>query len=257
MKIKGISQERIDNIERRKEAGNAYRKNAQYFKYDKNPVLVELEKLLSGETDQTQYQEQQEEAPEVKQAIRELQQTEQNVRMHEQAHMTAGGAVTGGATYSFTEGPDGKNYISGGEVSINAPAKGANDDDTIEILEQVKRAALAPANPSQQDLRVAASATVQIQQTKAQKTNNDLEIDEQQEPVAPPYVNETIKAEVPERFMKEMNRDANEKTVFGRTLEEVYQSKLFAYASSRYTSHTEMVKNGYQVMTEPTFSLTA
>lgn len=89
--------------------------------------------------------------------VQQLQQAEREVIAHEQAHMSAGGQYAGTPTYSYTEGPDGKRYITGGEVSINAPA-GKNAEETARIMEQVKRAALAPANPSSQDIKVASRA---------------------------------------------------------------------------------------------------
>lgn len=89
--------------------------------------------------------------------VQELQMIEREVIAHEQAHMSAGGQYAGNATYSYTEGPDGKRYITGGEVSINAPA-GKDAEETARIMAQVKRAALAPANPSSQDIKVASRA---------------------------------------------------------------------------------------------------
>lgn len=263
MRISGVIQDQLNGLEerkriqqlQRKEVGDTYRKNAQYFQPAINPVLAELEKLLTGEKDYSQYEEQKEEKPEVKAAIRELQQTERNVRVHEQAHMAAGGGVTGAVSYKYTEGPDGESYISGGEVPVSASSTGSTDNETIEILEQVKLAALAPTDPSPQDLRVAASASAQIQQAKAQLSTGEVDEQEQVEP--PAFVNEKIEAVVPERFSKEFNLDAKEDTLFGKSLDDVYKSKLFNYAIARYTSQKEMVSNGYSGMKEPLFSLTA
>jgi len=81
------------------------------------------------------------------------------VKQHEQAHVAAGGGVVrGGPTYEYQTGPDGKQYAVGGEVSIDtSPVKG-NPQATIAKMESVKRAALAPADPSGQDRSVAAQA---------------------------------------------------------------------------------------------------
>lgn len=89
--------------------------------------------------------------------VTRLKQTEQSIRAHEAAHMAAGGAFAGGVSYVYAKGPDGKMYISGGEVPIQAP-EGKTPEETIKNMEIVKRAALAPADPSAQDLAVAAAA---------------------------------------------------------------------------------------------------
>lgn len=89
--------------------------------------------------------------------IRELQQTEREVVAHEAAHQAAGGQFAGPVSYTYTQGPDGKKYITGGEVPIHVPA-GDDPEETLRNMAQVQRAALAPGNPSGQDLSVAAQA---------------------------------------------------------------------------------------------------
>ena len=84
---------------------------------------------------------------------------EQRGIAHENAHKAAGGQYAGAAHYSYTTGPDGKRYISGGEVSIDL-SKGSTPEDTIIKMQQVRRAALAPADPSSQDISVAAKASM-------------------------------------------------------------------------------------------------
>jgi hypothetical protein len=89
--------------------------------------------------------------------VARFQQVERNVRSHEAAHMSAGGAFTGGVSYVYSKGPDGRMYISGGEVPIQAP-EGKTPEETVRNMEIVRRAALAPPDPSGQDLAVAAAA---------------------------------------------------------------------------------------------------
>lgn len=88
-----------------------------------------------------------------------LKQRDAEVRRHEQAHVAAGGQyVTGGPTYSYATGPDGRRYATGGEVSIDvSPAR--DPEATIRKMQVVRRAALAPAEPSGQDRQVAAQAS--------------------------------------------------------------------------------------------------
>lgn len=99
-------------------------------------------------------------------AVQELKRRDDEVRAHERAHATAGGELAGSPSYDFTAGPDGKRYATGGEVQIDsAPVRG-NPEATIRKMDVVIRAALAPANPSSQDLQVARQA--QQARTQAQ-----------------------------------------------------------------------------------------
>ena len=102
--------------------------------------------------------------------VRELERIDREVRAHEQAHLAAGGSlVQGGASYSYTQGPDGKQYATGGEVNIdtspeNTPSK------TIAKMQQVIAAAMAPAKPSGQDYSVASAAQKVIAESKIEET---------------------------------------------------------------------------------------
>ena len=101
-----------------------------------------------------------------RQQVQALKQRDQEVRAHERAHQAAAGAYGGGASYSFVRGPDGRQYAVGGEVQIDASPVPGNPKATIAKMETVSRAALAPAQPSSQDHRVAAQA--QAAKAKAQ-----------------------------------------------------------------------------------------
>lgn len=92
--------------------------------------------------------------------VQELKQRDQEVRAHEQAHTAVGGAyVIGGAAYTYQVGPDGKRYATGGEVSIDTSEVPNNPEATIQKMAQVRRAAMAPKDPSAADRRVAAVAS--------------------------------------------------------------------------------------------------
>lgn len=101
------------------------------------------------------------------QVIQRLRTIDQRVRTHEQAHVAAGGPHAGSPSYQFTRGPDGKNYAVAGEVPIDASPE-RDPQATIRKMEIVKRAALAPADPSPQDMRVAAQADAQAAQAQAE-----------------------------------------------------------------------------------------
>lgn len=97
--------------------------------------------------------------PEELAVINELKSTDREVRAHESAHVAAGGQyVQGGASFEYKTGPDGKRYAVGGEVQIDTSAVPDDPQATIEKMEVVKRAALAPKSPSSQDRSVAAAA---------------------------------------------------------------------------------------------------
>ncbi|MGA2297224.1 MAG: putative metalloprotease CJM1_0395 family protein [FCB group bacterium] len=99
-------------------------------------------------------------SPEDKKVVQELEKVDQQVKAHEDAHKAAGGSlVSGAASYSYTTGPDGKQYATGGEVQIDVSPVDGNPKATIQKMEQVRRAALAPVDPSAQDISVASLAS--------------------------------------------------------------------------------------------------
>jgi len=108
------------------------------------------------------------EEPQVQQEILRLKQVEVKVKAHEAAHKSVGGNLASSATYSYTQGPDGKNYITGGEVQIDI-SEGQTPEETISRMQQVIRAALAPADPSGQDRAVAAEAANRMAQAQQEK----------------------------------------------------------------------------------------
>lgn len=107
--------------------------------------------------------------------VEKLKQRDREVRAHEQAHRAAGGALTGSPTFKTVRGPDGHSYAVSGEVKIDTSPVPNNPEATIRKLEQVKRAALAPSNPSAKDRQVAAEAETKIQQARQEKREKDAE----------------------------------------------------------------------------------
>jgi hypothetical protein len=103
-------------------------------------------------------------------ALEELKQLDREVRAHEMAHMAVGGSlVSGGIHYEYESGPDGNIYAVGGEVSI-AISDGNTPEQTVQKMQQVEAAALAPADPSPQDRAVAAAAAQRAQAARAEMT---------------------------------------------------------------------------------------
>lgn len=112
--------------------------------------------------------------------VQKLKRIENEVIAHEAAHMASAGSLGGAVSYSYTQGPDGKKYITGGEVPIELKA-GSTPQETIRNMEQVQRAALAPGDPSGQDRSVAAKAASvaamarsQLAAENAQKVKSSL-----------------------------------------------------------------------------------
>lgn len=99
-------------------------------------------------------------SPEEQKRVEELKQIDAKVRAHEMAHLSAGGGlVRGGANYSYEIGPDGKQYAVAGEVKIDMSVNPDDPEGAIQKMQQVRRAALAPADPSPQDRSVAQQAS--------------------------------------------------------------------------------------------------
>lgn len=104
-----------------------------------------------------------------------LKQRDREVRAHEQAHVIAGGGlVRGGANFGYATGPDGKLYAVSGEVSIDSSAIPEDPAATIRKMNQVIKAALAPAQPSGQDRSVASSAAKTQMSAQAALTQQQL-----------------------------------------------------------------------------------
>ncbi len=91
--------------------------------------------------------------------LNELKARDAEVRAHEAAHLAAAGPYANGApTYEYQTGPDGRQYAIGGEVSIDSSPVPGNPEATVRKAQTIKRAALAPREPSGQDRQVAAQA---------------------------------------------------------------------------------------------------
>lgn len=114
------------------------------------------------------------------QYVRELAVIDASVRAHEAAHIGAGGGVvSGGATFGYTRGPDGKMYATSGEVPISMK-EGKTPEETIQNARQIVSAAMAPADPSPQDYKVAANAAQMEAQARSEQAAERTEEIKQQ-----------------------------------------------------------------------------
>jgi hypothetical protein len=103
------------------------------------------------------------------QQVQQLKQTDQKVKAHEQAHLSAAGGLSiGGASFQYVRGPDGKMYAVGGDVHIDV-SPGKTPTETIDKARRIQAAALAPADPSAQDRAVAAAAAQMEAQARAEE----------------------------------------------------------------------------------------
>ena len=117
------------------------------------------------------------------QQVRDLETTDRKVKQHEQAHLAAaGGYARGGARFQYASGPDGRRYAVGGEVSLDMSSIPGDHQATIQKMNIIRRAALAPQDPSGTDravanqaAQVASSERQAIQQEKAEEVKKQIE----------------------------------------------------------------------------------
>ena len=120
--------------------------------------------------DRQQEQQEKQEATEIEQ----LKARDQEVRVHEQAHAATGGQYAGAPQYEYTTGPDNKRYVTDGQVSIDVSEE-KTPEETLQKMEQVRAAALAPAEPSSQDLKVAAEASQKATEARSEIAKGQAE----------------------------------------------------------------------------------
>lgn len=117
-----------------------------------------------------------------RQQIQALVTRDREVRNHERAHAAVGGQYAGSPRYIFERGPDGINYAIGGEVAISTSPISGDPEATIQKAQVIRRAALAPTEPSAQDRSVAAQAVqleaqarIELQDLQAQERIDEKE----------------------------------------------------------------------------------
>ncbi len=138
-------------------------------------VNAEQREQIQNQDQQNRQQDAQQETLE-QQQVQELVARDREVRNHERAHAAVGGQYAGSPRYTFERGPDGINYAVGGEVSISTAPVSGDPEATIQKAQIIRRAALAPTEPSAQDRSVAAQAVqleaaarVELQNLQAQE----------------------------------------------------------------------------------------
>ena len=148
--------------------------------------------------------------------LNELRARDAEVRAHERAHLAAAGPYANGApTFEYQTGPDGRQYAIGGEVSIDSSPVPGNPEATVRKAQTIKRAALAPREPSAQDRQVAAQAaqmeTKARQEVQAEKEKEKEEAEEEGNSLSP--LEEISESET------RLNSDPSSSNAFSRRLE--------------------------------------
>lgn len=161
----GIASE--DLLSRGKEATEAARKDSE--ENERNQTIIK------AESDKREAKRKEDKSEDAKDSqVRELEQIQQEVIAHEAAHQAAAGEFGGGVSYSYTQGPDGQSYITGGEVPIRFK-EGATPEETLRNMQKVQAAANAPADPSGQDRQVAVKAAALATKARGEITRGHAE----------------------------------------------------------------------------------
>jgi SprA-related family len=101
--------------------------------------------------------------------IESLKARDREVKTHEMAHLSAaGGFALGGSSFRYQTGPNGVRYAVAGEVPIDISAVQGDPQATMQKAETIRKAALAPTNPSAQDQRIASKASVMSAKASAE-----------------------------------------------------------------------------------------
>ena len=170
----GLATEDMES--RQREITDALKKDSE--KTEKNQTIIK------AEDEKRKAEEKKDKAEDEKDSqVRELKQIQNEVIAHEAAHQAAAGELGGGVSYTYTQGPDGKRYITGGEVPIRFK-EGATPEETLRNMQKVQAAANAPADPSGQDMKVAAKAAALAMQARNEISQEREENSEYTETVA-------------------------------------------------------------------------
>ena len=183
------------------------------------------------ETEQEEQQLEQEQ-----QQIKELKARDTEVRVHEQAHAAVGGQHAGSPSYGYERGPDGTNYAVSGEVQIDVSEVPNDPQATIDKMQTVRAAALAPAEPSGADRSIAADATQKMAAAQAELAMPEEEQSEEDEQSNKLSANETSTAESQSDTNTEQSRDADVEARAGR-IANFYQMTSSPQSESGFSAY--------------------
>lgn len=118
--------------------------------------------------EEAQAQQRQQEQRDAQRINQEMAARDREVRRHEQTHAAIGGRYASAPSYTYERGPDGQLYAVEGQVRIDTSKVADDPYATLEKAEIIIRAALAVAEPSPQDRRVAAQARAMAAQARSE-----------------------------------------------------------------------------------------
>lgn len=247
---KGAAERGVSNDDRSRGAATS---NATISLYDNNGKETETQQAITGREEESSSSDQQasseqqsaeqeqteQQTKAEQQELRELQARDQEVRAHEQAHATVGGRYAGTPSYEYQQGPDGRRYAIGGEVQIDLAPVSGDPQATIQKMQQVKAAALAPAEPSATDRSIAVEATNRLLQAQA-----ELIAEKSQQPKAATTADS---AAVQAEQSTEQTKDNAAVTVAGIVLPQRERLERSVLMQQR----SQVIQNFYQLATEP------
>lgn len=169
--------------------------------------------------------------------VNKLAARDREVRAHEQAHKAVGGQYTGAISYDYQRGPDGKQYAVGGEVPIDASEIPGDPEATIEKMRIVKAAALAPAEPSGQDRKVAAMADAKSAQARAELNAQKAE---EADPNAPKEPKDQLSPDINAQLAEMRQRDEAQSSGQVNTAVAA-PTDMTAYATNAYAEQTRTI----------------
>ncbi|MBG9996508.1 catalase [Pseudoalteromonas sp. NZS127_1] len=170
------------------------------------------------------------------QQIKELKTRDTEVRVHEQAHAAVGGQHAGSPSYGYERGPDGTNYAVSGEVQIDVSEVPNDPQATIDKMQTVRAAALAPAEPSGADRSIAADATQKLAAAQAELAMPEEEQSEEGEQGNKLSASETSTAESQSDTNTEESRDADVEARAGR-IANFYQMTSSPQSESGFSAY--------------------
>lgn len=194
----------------RREVSETYKKQADFY-LSIPPTLKELEDLLTGKMELNG------DTEEVADAVRAFQEIEQQP----------------------------KHTLAFGNAPIHAII-GSSPEETIQLLEDVRRAALAPVIPTTQDLSLAASATTRIRDAQAQVALNEhaetqIELESQRQ--------KELEAEASNRSTQSDFQELKNTEV---DFEKLKYLRIFEQAIKKYSYQVQLKKYGFSEQ-QPSF----
>lgn len=200
-----------------------------------------------GEGDSQQNSRQQQAEQREQQELRELKSRDQEVRAHEQAHAAIGGQYAGAPSYTYERGPDGNQYAVGGEVQIDVSVIAGDPQATIQKMQQVRSAALAPAEPSSADRRIASEALQRQMQAQAELVQQNSSVEKPKAEVA------NASSEAEDNSLQSSGQTSAETFSYQQSGQQIIvQPQYDTLASAaQYAVRRNVISGFYQRATEP------